>query len=631
MTMRPSAEQVVGTMLPTNREWFPFLPVVRSASASFEAARVITGHEPSRAAVAVWVPWWAVDSYGPRHGDSCQLAVDVRGTYTPTFVGYVDGVARRRRRRGRPDPTLPTVTTPMTSVTVGWFWTGTDGVTRRGQTMMTAEEAAQAGPPERYRQRMTDEYQQLWDDTKPITYFVLVNYAPFTVPSGATAVVWGSWAPGPEMNHGYDVPRAHRARITADTGSPKLPNVGPFTYTGSRPDNLRFEVDLNPGETARLILPHVLTVTAANIAARDYMPGYWYEVTASDVLAEAGRGRVGDEPWPAEPVPDRLARLNALAVQQGIPVASLSSDNPLLTEGGGITARPRDIDAQSLVELYRKTAATLGAYPTTDYGGRLTLKRLEDTPVRVTQVALGDPIPNTRREVVTLPRTIVPELPEAYTVADVVNRWTVNYAAPDPDDPTRVVESTYPIEWLDSVRRWGPHAETIDTEAYALDRPTLATVADNLITRLWRAGTALSEPAWRTTDPITLDARRVDELANSGTIRPPLEPGGSPAYEAWRLVDVTKRHGQLVRIRPPVPAIGNSYGVHPDDKFYRLRAGRVDLADNKVELELHLEPYEQAGVPGSTLAELATPADRTLAWWAIDPALTLGSLAQIDV
>jgi len=77
-----------------------------------------------------------------------------------------------------------------------------------------------------------------------------------------------------------------------------------------------------------------------------------------------GRRRVGDEPWPAEPVADRAARIATLVGQ------------PLIVQGGAPYVIARDVDSQPAIDLLEELAVDCSGW-LFDHAGNTYLQSLE--------------------------------------------------------------------------------------------------------------------------------------------------------------------------------------------------------------------------------------------------------------
>lgn len=77
-----------------------------------------------------------------------------------------------------------------------------------------------------------------------------------------------------------------------------------------------------------------------------------------------GRQRIGDEPWPAEPVAERAARIAALVGQ------------PLVVQGGAPVVIARDVDSQPAIDLLEGLATDCAGW-LFDHAGRTYLQSLE--------------------------------------------------------------------------------------------------------------------------------------------------------------------------------------------------------------------------------------------------------------
>lgn len=152
-------------------------------------------------------------------------------------------------------------------------------------------------------------------------------------------------------------PEASRATVTVLT--PELPGW-------AAGDTLHLAGPHGPVFTGRItdrVLEHPEPGTAA------------VTVTATGALAQLGRLKVGDEPWPVEPAQDRAARILALADPPG--------GWDVQAPGGERDVTRRDVDAQTPLQLLTDLTATTGGAVFDTPSGRIVYQPL---PARQTPI-----------------------------------------------------------------------------------------------------------------------------------------------------------------------------------------------------------------------------------------------------
>ncbi len=89
------------------------------------------------------------------------------------------------------------------------------------------------------------------------------------------------------------------------------------------------------------------------------VPGYRLNISCSDLLAVAGRSRVGAKPWPREKIPARVANINAAASGTGVTYSAIQpfGYDPI---GVNTEVRERDVDHFSPLELFQTTVRAEG-------------------------------------------------------------------------------------------------------------------------------------------------------------------------------------------------------------------------------------------------------------------------------
>jgi hypothetical protein len=323
------------------------------------------------------------------------------------------------------------------------------------------------------------------------------------------------------------------------------------------------------------------------------------EVAAVGFTADLDNRKIGDDPWPVEPLADRAHRILELA---GLPISidiDTSIDQTLMTY--------RDVDTQGATALLRELAISvdgvlwpavhesLGAYlRLEDPGLRTPLLELELVDGVIVLVQ-ADPGTGFDLSACSILRDDVEWIQD---VADVVTRVEVKWKVQGVDNdglpkPTDAVERVID-PGLEATH--GTRGVSVTTQLQAAADAT--TVADRILSRS-------SPDGWRV-EGLALDDEDVD-------------PGAAGVALVLDLLDGTSRIGAPLVLGdlPYWSPAGATASVYLEGGTYRYTGGRWVL---------ELTASAAAGIGGSVAWDELDP---TWAWDQWDPALTWNDLRGV--
>jgi hypothetical protein len=150
-----------------------------------------------------------------------------------------------------------------------------------------------------------------------------------------------------------------------------VPDVatGPTPTQGTRVELTITTPDHDPALTEiRPVLEFVGLIT--DVDATPLVDGLAFNITAADYTSTLGEARIGDQPWPAEWVPERLDRVVIAAANIGVPLVVLPAEQAQIDAAGdymGPSVAARDVDSQPvraiLDELLAAAVIWLGIAP----------------------------------------------------------------------------------------------------------------------------------------------------------------------------------------------------------------------------------------------------------------------------
>lgn len=594
----------VGRSVNFRRSGFPRHPTVTAADVAYGSDLVLTGPDPSRIKLDLWWPDWAGDTR-PKLRDPVRLTVTSTDNGATTgfasavaFLGRVDGVDRLRRhapasetaKRQAPPVRLtrtartyydPSIT--LDHVSIVWWQDGVDklyGIVRADDVW-------------RMPQAPEDNGDGLIHPTNPIHAVIPIH--PLDVPDDA--ILYASEI----LDRAGATKTGWRWRVNGVLGAFVFGGA-PLRLNGPAPADLALvSPSVSPGGFVADLDAPVISVGRS----RGIRPaGEWITVTASDLLSEAGRMKIGAPPFPSESPSARWSRVAALAETVDIPVRSQGAwnfvgDSRLPADSTAGLLAPADVDNRPVGELLREASSGVGAVPMAHSTG-LVPWRARRLPNVLTAAGTVQRHPET----VTIPPGVVSEPVLKIRSVDVTNRVSAGYV----DQADGTTERRVTVSWPDSIKRWGEHSTSWATKMLAAaNNPRAASGLGPLLDRLTNAVSAMSQPAYRFSAPIVLTPSRLAKIPDGTDIR--------------ALYDVDRRHGMPLAIDHEIPDAPTTY---------TLRGGSLVIEEGRVILTLDPEPAGHSGAPGLIFAALAS-ALPDLTFATVDQSLTFQQTTAIGV
>lgn len=301
--------------------------------------------------------------------------------------------------------------------------------------------------------------------------------------------------------------------------------------------------------------------------------GTFYEVSASDAAAAAGRLRVGFKPRPAERFGARNLALNASVPNRDV----VSFWQPDDGSRAATMMGPLDVDNQSPLEVFRRMAAAAGLQAMASPGDahRVICSQPYRMPTVLTNDAgaaalVRDP------EMPAVPASAVIDSAQLQAIDTMANQITIGYRTyPDQSGTTgtgKDAETT--LTDAAGMGRYGPMIRRIDTDLGVIDGQAPAGYA---IDRAHRQIEAQSRPYRQLADGVQLAA---DQL------------GGDPAIS--NLFTSLDAFGALVEITD-APA-----GV---SQYHRINGASLTFGA-EIAATLSVEPADNAGASPVLVGEL---------------------------
>lgn len=379
------------------------------------------------------------------------------------------------------------------------------------------------------------------------------------------------------------------------------------------PPDLALVAYARHGERIRVAVPlarpRVGTVDA-------YPPGEWLEVTAADDLATLGQHRIGDAPWPLEPLEDRLERI--VDAGEGddvpVPVAPYVIGPGAAADAAAVNVAALDVDSSSMLSVYTDALRAIAAHPLARVTGVIG-SRTAAYPWTL-QPSGGTAI---TADAVHLPAHVVPDTTLESTIDDVTNRVEIRYVEVDIPFSSEPVDRITTRTDFESTARWGQRAAGYETPAVhipvahgTVDAPA---ALGPVIDRLWNIVRGSSQPRFTFADPVLLTAPQLARL----------DADPWPGTSILSALNVDTRFGTLVHIDHDLPDLPLDFAVV---------GGSLIFEDGRPAVTLDLVPASTIGAPIATFGQLAASPSAPAAFGGIaelSPDLRFDDLTQLAV
>lgn len=513
--LEPATHLIDGRPLNIGAAGFPVLPTWMDATATWQAPSTTEHPDPSRLAATIWVP--------SEHPINLDVGSRVRcwtqgdGTAVIYHQGIIDSITHR---------TATMRTRAVAERAASWTATAT----QRGKTLELEQDDLTGG---------YTYYSSSGTSTVVITLTTPVEAPSIVLPTDATAApptvtVDGSTAPwtGPAAGGAITIPGARAGSTITITLT---------IASGQQPATIEPPIIIRPGEHRTV-------------------EGRWYELTSSSYLAALGRTYIGDEPWPVETLRARAERISTLARDASGYLIYTAIDSGVTLEER--SARARDIDRRSALEMARLTAAAAGGMviESPDPGQAASIGRqIEMTPYLGT-LSSGMVVFVDGYQLTELPASAVRDAPRIRDASTIVTASTVRYHTADAEG--KQIERTYTAADTASAAAYGPAERSYDTDLWVPPGDSVTNVATGLIQRSQRLVSVASKPETRLDGPARIPASR------AGLCK-----------RLWKAVQMGTRHGAPVRLTEPPEDLVNDW---------RVIGGRLTFGEHH-DLQLNLE------------------------------------------
>lgn len=309
-----------------------------------------------------------------------------------------------------------------------------------------------------------------------------------------------------------------------------------------------------------------------------------YEVAATDLFGVLARRTIGDEPWPAEQVPDRWNRIRALVPD--VPMVERADHS------GFDFVAPRDVDNTSALQLLRDTVAMIDNELFIDVDGQIAYVPRNQT---ITAPDLWDPdesepyVRGGAFATIHLPATAFADPGDVLDYDLVVNVARVT-GKQDGTEPGEYADRIVTFTNAESRARHGESTWSVTGDGYADGTNVPDVDAMPAARRARRLVDSAGDPLWR--------------LAGQVQVVPHLvaDDGGGMSW-ITQLLDAG-------RMTPVVMLDGAPEGRD----IWRVIGLQATWGSDAVEaLALDVEPYEMAGPLGLTFTAVNTSPPLTFA------------------